>query len=112
MKIAITTDVLAEIPARLACFSPNKLPMLDGRSSSNTIDLIKLVKGTHRTETATLRAKGAWNVDEAETSNTDCVARATGPSLSRSFHKPERRHAHTDAHKLAATLRRKTTHQQ
>jgi len=36
---------------------------------------------TDRTEVATLRAKGAWNVVEPETSRTDCVASATGPKL-------------------------------
>ena len=36
---------------------------------------------THRTEVATLRAKGAWNVADADTSETDCVASATGPNL-------------------------------
>jgi hypothetical protein len=33
------------------------------------------------TAEATPRAKGAWNVVDADTNNTDCAARTVGPRL-------------------------------
>jgi len=41
----------------------------------------KMVEIAYRTEVATLSAKGAWNVVDAEVRRTDCAASAIGPSL-------------------------------
>jgi hypothetical protein len=50
----------------------------------NQTRCVRLVRGiADRTETATASAKGAWKAVEADTRRTDCVARATGPSLQR-----------------------------
>lgn len=73
-------DTFAATPARVAFSSPSRLPIL----GMQTVVRAKVFSGrseTYRTEVAMLSAKGAWYVVDAETSRTDCVASATGPSL-------------------------------
>lgn len=79
--VLMTSDIriehLAATAARFAFSSPRRFPMLCGVSARS-----KFIKqSTYRTEDATLNANGAWYVVEAETSSTDCVASAVGPSL-------------------------------
>lgn len=78
MKMARIIDVLAATPARLGLFWPRRLPILRMRCQ-RMLDVGKDM--IYLTDTATPNAKGAWKVEEAETSKTDCAARVTGPSL-------------------------------
>ena len=51
------------------------------RPSVRHIVVIPDHRGTHRTDVATLNANGAWYVVDPDTSSTDCVASAIGPSI-------------------------------